>query len=74
MKRNRRKLTLQGRLIKNRLWEVGMTQKELAEQLEISPTYLGDILKGRRSGSKHMERIYNILKIEAEELKQAAGG
>lgn len=72
--KKRRQLTYQGLLIKNRLWQMKMTQNELAEQLDISPSYLGDILKGRRPGTKQMEKIFNILGIEEDEYKKVVGG
>lgn len=72
--KKRRKPTYQGLLIKNRLAQICMTQNELAERLKISPSYLGDILKGRRPGSKHMDKIFSILGIEEDEYKKAVGG
>lgn len=72
--KNRRQLTYHGLLIKNRLMQLNMTQKELAEKLDVAVSYLTDILRGRRAGSKYMDKIYCILGIEEDEYKKAVGG
>lgn len=66
MRRTRRQLTSQGLLIKNRLMELNMTQKDLADKLQMGNGYLTDILRGRRSGVKYMDRIFDELGIEAQ--------
>jgi len=38
-----------------------MTQRELAEKLNIKEQYLADILSGRRSGKKYINQIYKEL-------------
>ena len=46
---------------KARLYEMEMTQKELAKIIGIRPGYLYVILQGRRKGFKHREKIRNAL-------------
>lgn len=64
MHKTRRQLTYEGLLIKNRLMELNMTQKDLAGKLQMSNGYLTDIVRGRRSGEKYMDRIFRELNIE----------
>lgn len=45
------------------LKKIGKTNKWLAEQLGISPSYLSDILHGNRKATKKVELISKILKI-----------
>lgn len=45
------------------LKKLGKTNKWLAEQLEISPSYLSDILHGNRKATEKVELISKILKI-----------
>lgn len=45
------------------LKKIGKTNKWLAEQLGISPSYLSDILHGNRKASEKVELISKILKI-----------
>lgn len=45
------------------LKKIGKTNKWLAEQLEISPSYLSDILHGNRKATEKVELISKILKI-----------
>ena len=44
--------------------ELNMTQKDLACKLRMSNGYLTDIIRGRRSGKKYMDRIFSELNIE----------
>lgn len=37
---------------------------DLAKQLEISPTYVSEILKGTRKGVKYRDKIKKILQME----------
>ena len=53
-----------GKEIKKKLVELNMTQRKLAEKVNVSENYLTDILRGRRSGKKYMEKIINILAIK----------
>jgi len=72
--KNRRQLTYHGLVIKNRLMQLNMTQTELAGKINVSVGYLTDILRGRRSGGKYMDKIYSLLGLEETELKKASGG
>lgn len=45
------------------LKKIGKTNKWLAEQLGISPSYLSDILHGNRKAAEKVELISKILKI-----------
>ncbi|MFL2075550.1 helix-turn-helix domain-containing protein [Marinilactibacillus psychrotolerans] len=45
------------------LIENNMTQIDLANELGISPSYLSDLLKGKRDGIKAQERIKTIKKF-----------
>lgn len=45
------------------LKKLGKTNKWLAEQLRISPSYLSDILHGNRKATEKVELISKILKI-----------
>ncbi len=45
------------------LKKIGKTNKWLAEQLGISPSYLSDILHGNRKATEKVELISQILKI-----------
>lgn len=45
------------------LKKIGKTNKWLAEQIGISPSYLSDILHGNRKATEKVELISEILKI-----------
>lgn len=59
----KRKLTPFGLRVKNRLADLNMSQKELAEKLGTSGAYLSMILYGERSGNIYIEGIKNILDL-----------
>lgn len=59
----RRKLTPFGEKVKQKLVEVNMTQKKLAEALGTSEVYLSMILYGERSGKKYIPGIKQILEL-----------
>jgi transcriptional regulator with XRE-family HTH domain len=50
--------------IRKKLLEVGMSQKELANQIGASENYIWHITHGRRKGTKYMAKITEILKVE----------
>lgn len=56
-------LTPLGILVKDALKKKNMTQVELAKRLGTSKQYLYLILCGYRSGSKYLEKIYEICDI-----------
>ncbi len=59
-----RKLTPFGKKVKKRLIDMGMTQVELAERVGITDKYLSKILYGYRPGTKYVEKIKSILKMD----------
>lgn len=58
-----------GKKIKIRLIELGMTQIELAEKIGANSIYLNHIISGYRPGNKYIKAIENILKISLEGIK-----
>lgn len=56
-------LTPLGREIKYKLIDRGMTQRELAAALGITPQYITKILSGQRSGERYILKICTILDI-----------
>lgn len=63
MQQERNDLTPFGVAVKNRLNELNMTQKELAESIGANENYLTDIIRGRRAGHKYKTKIEDYLKI-----------
>lgn len=53
-----------GRRVKRRLFDMGMTSRELADLLGIKPQYVSQICTGKRSGIKHKRKIMEILKMD----------
>lgn len=64
------KLTPFGVEVKKRLVENNMTALKLAESLNMNPTYLPQILYGKKRGQKYIEPIKQALRIETEPLKE----
>ncbi|QUI22580.1 helix-turn-helix transcriptional regulator [Vallitalea pronyensis] len=58
-----------GIIVKKRLIELDMTQRELARSIGVNENYLTDILKGRRSGKKYKEAILETLEIDSTDGK-----
>lgn len=58
-----------GIIVKKRLIELDMTQRELARSIGVNENYLTDILKGRRSGKKYKEAILKTLEIDGTDGK-----
>lgn len=54
-------VNIYGTRIKKRLLELGMTQRELAQRMDISEKNLSKILCGDRKGWKHRDRIEEII-------------
>lgn len=52
-----------GAQVRSELFKREMSQKQLAEMLEISSVYLSDIINGRKTGPKAQEHIKHIRKI-----------
>lgn len=57
----KRKLTDFGEKVKNRLYELNMTQKTLAKKVGTSEAYLSMILYGERSGAKYRDKIKSVI-------------
>ena len=53
--------------VKIALMERSMSQKELSKQMGISPSYLQDLISGRRSSSERIRQLEHILKIDLSE-------
>ncbi len=47
--------------IKKRLIDINMTQRELAYAVGMRESYLCDILKGLKAGTKYLDKIYEVL-------------
>lgn len=57
-----------GQVIKHHLEQVGITQRQLANELEISDAYLSALLLGRSSVStKRLEELLTHLKLDPRE-------
>jgi len=63
----KRRLTPFGEKVKERLVEINMTQKKLAEEIGASHVYLSMILYGERAGNKYIDVIKKTLKLEYDE-------
>ncbi len=66
-----KKLTAFGRLVTKALVDRGMTKKELAEQIGISPQNLSRVLTGTRSGEKYLPAIVAILGLDPLKVGRA---
>ncbi|HHW39119.1 MAG TPA: helix-turn-helix transcriptional regulator [Bacillales bacterium] len=53
--------------VKKRLIELNMTQRQLAKNIGVNENYLTDILNGRRSGKKYIDRLTKTLALDIEE-------
>jgi cyanate lyase len=63
----KRRLTPFGEKVKERLVEINMTQKKLAEKIGTSDVYVSMILYGERSGNMYIDAIKETLKLEYDE-------
>ncbi|HZH94161.1 MAG TPA: helix-turn-helix transcriptional regulator [Tissierellaceae bacterium] len=57
----KRNLTPFGYQVKQRLVQINLTQKKLAEKIGTSEVYLSMILYGERSGKKYIPKIIEAL-------------
>lgn len=58
-----------GKRIQKLRKEIGLTQEELAEKLNISRTHIGHIEQGRKSPSiKLMEKIAKSLRVKVRDI------
>ena len=60
--------------VKHALIDHNMSMKELSEQLEISVSYLYDILVGARKAEHQKQRIRELLNIEGGETDEQIVG
>lgn len=59
-----------GKKIKIRLIELGMSQAELAEQIGASRIYMNHIISGYRTGDKYIRAIEEVLGIDLESFNR----
>ncbi|MDF2877620.1 MAG: Helix-turn-helix domain [Clostridia bacterium] len=64
MNREKDPKVLFGIEIRKKLLELGMSQKELANQIGASENYIWHITHGRRKGTKYISQITEILKLD----------
>lgn len=57
-----------GKMVKIKLVEIDMNQKELAERLGIDPKRMSDIIRGTRPLLKYRETINQILGLVESEI------
>lgn len=62
-------IPLFGILVKKRLIELSMTQRELAHEIGVNENYLTDILNGRKAGTKYKDAINRRLGIGEEKKR-----
>ena len=62
----KRKISSFGLIIKRRLAELNMTQRELAQLIGSSEAYLYLIIIGERSGNKYLDSIGKVLDIKVK--------
>ncbi|AYE33815.1 TPA: helix-turn-helix transcriptional regulator [Clostridioides difficile] len=55
-----------GVIVKKRLIELKMTQRDLAKKLNMNENYLTDILAGRKSGAKYRNNILSEIGLIEE--------
>jgi len=69
MKKNT--LTAFGLWVKKGLIEIQMTQRELADAVEVNESYLNQILYGIRSGKKYVDKIRTVIEDQKDKLKKS---
>lgn len=62
--KEKKEMTSEGKEISKRLIDLGMTQRELADEIGTTPQYIQKILRGERSGAKYLEAISDVLDIQ----------
>lgn len=55
-------ITEDGILIRVQLAKSSMTQQDLAKSIGITPSYLSDLLRGKKNGPKAQEKVKLIMK------------
>ncbi len=66
MTKSRDPKVLFGIEVRKKLIEVGMTQKQLADEVGATEEYIWHITHGRRRGTKYIPNIIRVLKMEYE--------
>lgn len=69
--KGKRKLSPLGKLVVKALTDKDMTKSELAQEIGTSPTYLGYILYGVRSGEKYLPAIIAALDLDPRKVEKA---
>ena len=63
-----------GRRIASLRKQAGLTQSDLAERLEVSDNFVGQIERGLKAPSlENLVRVANVLKVEVSELFRIKG-
>lgn len=55
-----------GRIVKKRLIDLGMSQRELAKRVGVNENYLTDVLNGRKPGFKYRGAIISVLNMDRD--------
>ena len=59
-----------GTYVRNRRTELGISLRDMAEKLEITPAYLSDIERGNRKAPiDHLEKLAVLLGVEESEME-----
>ena len=59
-----------GTYVRNRRTELGISLRDMAEKLEITPAYLSDIERGNRKAPiDHLEKLAILLGVEESEME-----
>ena len=53
-----------GNIVKKKLIDIGMTQRELADLVGCSQSYMNYIIRGKKRGWKYRNRINEILNLK----------
>ncbi|EKN63318.1 helix-turn-helix transcriptional regulator [Schinkia azotoformans] len=64
---NKKHIPFFGIIVKKRLIELNMTQRQLAKKIGVNENYLTDILNGRRSGKKYIDQLTKTLALDIDE-------
>ena len=57
-----------GKEIKKRMIDLDMDQKDLAEAINVTPSYISDVFRGARSGVKIKRKICEAVGLEYDQL------
>ena len=57
-----------GKEIKKRMIDLDMNQKDLAEAINVTPSYISDVFRGARSGVKIKRKICKTVGLEYDQL------